>query len=218
MTRKVTTSLMQFLFPQGGRYDAVSEDFNSENWQFHVLMMIYFFFTVILMLNVLIALINVAFSDGDETWSRVWTFNRLHVIESAENLSYQIPGYRQSSPWFPKVIYYSATKKQVREFKEKYLLDDNQDLGEAGKSIESDPEHLLTSLQTRRSALEREMKDMRDQSQNWYEKLQGQSINLKLQNDALKVQVEALQTAFDAQTRDLKAILEGVNQLLPTSS
>ncbi|KAF9191479.1 hypothetical protein BGZ50_009350 [Haplosporangium sp. Z 11] len=41
-------------FLMGGRYDPVNDDLDSNNWAFHTLMIVYFFFTVIVMLNVLI--------------------------------------------------------------------------------------------------------------------------------------------------------------------
>ncbi|KAI7826934.1 hypothetical protein BC939DRAFT_446252, partial [Gamsiella multidivaricata] len=82
-----------YLF-MGGRYDPISDILNDQehpNWPFHMVMIIYFFFTVILMLNVLIALINVAFTAGDETWVQAWLQYRLQIIQSAENLTYHIP-------------------------------------------------------------------------------------------------------------------------------
>ncbi|KAF9962624.1 hypothetical protein BGZ72_000044 [Mortierella alpina] len=107
-------------FFMGGRYDPVSDEFDSEDWGFHLMMVVYFFFTVIVMLNVLIALINVAFTKGDDSWRLVWIESRLRYIESAENMSYHIPGFRQSHNCFPKEIFYSATLQEVRAYREKY--------------------------------------------------------------------------------------------------
>ncbi|KAF9977378.1 hypothetical protein BGZ75_010326, partial [Mortierella antarctica] len=107
-------------FFMGGRYDDVAEDFDSDGWEFHLMMAIYLFFTVIVMLNVLIALINVAFTKGDDSWRLVCIESRLRYIESAENMSYHIPGFRQSYNWFPKEIFYSATPKEVKAYREKY--------------------------------------------------------------------------------------------------
>ncbi|KAF9979626.1 hypothetical protein BGZ75_009413 [Mortierella antarctica] len=109
-------------FFMGGRYDPVSDEFDSNDWGFHLMMVVYFFFTVIVMLNVLIALINVAFTKGDDSWRLVWIESRLRYIESAENMSYHIPGFRQSHNWFPKEIYYAATLQEVRAYREKYDL------------------------------------------------------------------------------------------------
>ncbi|KAF9126240.1 hypothetical protein BGW39_006758 [Mortierella sp. 14UC] len=59
---------------------------------------------------------TLAFSDGDETWRLTWIENRLRYVESAENMSYHIPGFRDEHNWFPKEIYYSATPQQVRDY------------------------------------------------------------------------------------------------------
>ncbi|KAF9347936.1 hypothetical protein BGX26_000636, partial [Mortierella sp. AD094] len=45
---------------------------------------------------------------------------------SAENMSYHIPGFRQTHNWFPKEIYFTATLQQVRAYREKYSKDKNE--------------------------------------------------------------------------------------------
>ncbi|KAF9284641.1 hypothetical protein BGZ68_004516 [Mortierella alpina] len=107
-------------FFMGGRYDLVAGEFETEGWEFHLVMAVYFFFTVIVMLNVFIALINVAFNMDDENWRLDWNESRLRYIEAAENMSYDIPGFRQSHNWFPKEIFYTATLQEVRAFREKH--------------------------------------------------------------------------------------------------
>ncbi|KAF9933488.1 hypothetical protein FBU30_005329 [Linnemannia zychae] len=120
-----------YLF-MGGRYDAIDNQLSSDNWPFHTMMIIYFFFTVILMLNVLIALINLAFNESDGTWHLTWLENRLRYIESAENMSYQIPdlalnhtGFRETHDWFPREIYYSATPRQARDYERELQNDES---------------------------------------------------------------------------------------------
>ncbi|KAG0303070.1 hypothetical protein BGZ97_002052, partial [Linnemannia gamsii] len=80
-----------FALSLSGRYDPVKKEFDRGDWEFHLIMVLYLFFSVILLLNVLIALINVAFAKGDDGWKLAWVENRLRYIESAENLSYNIP-------------------------------------------------------------------------------------------------------------------------------
>ncbi|KAF9327041.1 hypothetical protein BGZ91_001658, partial [Linnemannia elongata] len=108
-------------FFMGGRYDPVSPFFDTEDWWFHIMMIVFFFFTVIVMLNVLIALINVAFTKGDDGWRLAWIESRLWYIESAENMSYLIPGFRKTHNVFPKQIYFTATKEEVKEYRRKYF-------------------------------------------------------------------------------------------------
>ncbi|KAF9564108.1 hypothetical protein EC968_004639 [Mortierella alpina] len=114
-------ALSSIYFLMGGRYNDVDDEFDSETWEFHLMMAVYFFFTVIVMLNVLIALINSAISKSDDSWRLTWIESRLRYIESAENMSYHIYGFRQShNYWFPKKIYYSATWEEVKAHREKY--------------------------------------------------------------------------------------------------
>ncbi|KAF9975234.1 hypothetical protein BGZ75_000589, partial [Mortierella antarctica] len=105
-------------FFMGGQFKPVEDELGSDDWAFHVVMAVYFFFTVIIMLNVLIALINKAFTKGDDDWRLDWIESRLHYIVLAENLSYHIPGFRQTHDWFPKEIYFAATAKDVEEYGE----------------------------------------------------------------------------------------------------
>ncbi|KAF9959613.1 hypothetical protein BGZ72_009193 [Mortierella alpina] len=199
-------ALSSTYFLMGGRYDAVSEDFDSDNWQFHLMMMIYFFFTVVLMLNVLIALINMAFSDSEAKWQRVWLVNRLQVIEGAENLSYLIPGFRQSSPWFPNEIYYTTATTDLRDFTAACSTDDGHDLFSVG-----DP---LTVLQTQQKTVQKEIVDMQDQSRKRYEQLQGQGAKLEDQIVALTNQNKELKDQLRQQQESLEAQINGLKDFM----
>ncbi|KAG0343767.1 hypothetical protein BG004_005008, partial [Podila humilis] len=125
-------------FIMGGRYDPVSEGLSSDDdVALHLMILIYFFFTVILMLNVLIALINGGYSKGDSDWRLVWLDNRLRYVESAENMSYHIAGFRSTYNWFPREIYYTAKAEKVKSFLETDIQEqgNNEDLDEkAGNS------------------------------------------------------------------------------------
>ncbi|KAG0038855.1 hypothetical protein BGZ82_010652 [Podila clonocystis] len=107
-------------FFMSGRLDPVSDLFSDTDTWFHVMMIFYSFFTVILMLNVLIALVNVAFNTGDESWRIVWHESRARFIENAENMTVHIPGFRKTHSWFPNTIYYTATQKEVQAYELKY--------------------------------------------------------------------------------------------------
>ncbi|KAG0297569.1 hypothetical protein BGZ96_005877 [Linnemannia gamsii] len=112
-------------FVMGGRYDPFDEDFKSDNWAFHVMLIMFFFFTVILMLNVLIALINLGFNNRDLTWRLTWPENRMRYVESAENITHVVPGFRETQSCFPSTVFYSATPQQVRNYdKTKRLIED----------------------------------------------------------------------------------------------
>ncbi|KAF9994392.1 hypothetical protein BGZ79_000865 [Entomortierella chlamydospora] len=111
-----------------GIYDPVSDEIANGGWRFRVMMATFILFTVVLMLNVLIALINTAFSDGDRTWRNVWLENRLGYIEIVEDMSYNIPGFRQRfHHWFYEEICYQASDDEVTAYKKKYFPQDELD-------------------------------------------------------------------------------------------
>ncbi|KAF9988207.1 hypothetical protein BGZ75_009826 [Mortierella antarctica] len=107
-------------FFMNGRYDSIENKFASDDWAFHIMMIIYSFFTVILMLNVLIALINVAFNKGDDGWRLAWIAARLRSIEAAENYAYGTGSLQSSRGSAAKHIYFTATPREVRAYNDKY--------------------------------------------------------------------------------------------------
>ncbi|KAK3809495.1 MAG: hypothetical protein J3Q66DRAFT_71215 [Benniella sp.] len=180
-------ALLSMYFFMNGRWDPVSKDFESENWGFHIMMAIFSFVTTILMLNVLIALINVAFNKGDDGWRLVWIESQLRYIEAAEDMSYHIPGFRQTYDFFPDVIYFSATYEQVREITSK--LDKRKceimDLDMAEKWLGEEDDDALEA-NNEDLALEEEPKE-REGSVDPYNNNNGGSIE-----DVLEPQVENL--------------------------
>ncbi|KAF9211643.1 hypothetical protein BGZ59_007790 [Podila verticillata] len=117
--RNFGSSLTITYFMMGGRYDPMDDMFKNGDVGFLIMMVIYFFITVILMLNVLIALINTAFNRGESVWKVVWLESRLRFAESAENMSFIIPGFRRTHHWFPNEVYYTATPRDIKEFEER---------------------------------------------------------------------------------------------------
>ncbi|KAF9289370.1 hypothetical protein BGZ68_009484 [Mortierella alpina] len=196
-------------FFMGGRYDSVSDEFDEQEWSFHAMMIIYFFFTAILLLNVLIALINVAFEVGDNNWRMVWLENRLAYVESAENMTYHIPGFRQAHNWFPREIYYSSPISKVRDYKAKHLNSDE----ETGASLrlfghDSKAKATPDTAANKFAAIltlhqERETKDKEFQQaviDSMRRELQISQTHLS----ALQSQVREQQQSFEAQIRELK--------------
>ncbi|KAF8947262.1 hypothetical protein BGZ47_009756 [Haplosporangium gracile] len=100
-TRPLSFAVLIDFLHMGGRYDPVSPFFETEGWWFHIMMIVFFFSTVIVLLNMLIA--------------------RLWYIKSAENMSYLIPGFRKTQNVFPKRIYFTASKDEVKKYRRKYF-------------------------------------------------------------------------------------------------
>ncbi|KAF9114954.1 hypothetical protein BGX27_009384 [Mortierella sp. AM989] len=113
-------ALSATFFALAGRYDFLDKNLDSEDWGFHIMLAAYFFINVVLMLNILIALMNVAFSAGDDKAPLVWLDNRLRSVESAENISFAAPGLRERFDWFPQFVFYTASPRKVQAFEDKY--------------------------------------------------------------------------------------------------
>ncbi|KAF9182364.1 hypothetical protein BGZ51_004798 [Haplosporangium sp. Z 767] len=88
------------------------------------LTLIYFFFTAVLVLNVLITLINKERNTRgrtDKAWKSVWAEYRTQCIERAERLSRIILQYiPDAEKWFPKEIHDSLTPEQKQAYKGQY--------------------------------------------------------------------------------------------------
>ncbi|KAF9574312.1 hypothetical protein EC968_006819 [Mortierella alpina] len=150
----------------GGRFDPVAVELNSEDWAFHFMMAIYFFFTVIVMLNVLIALINKAFTRGDDDWRLDCIEARMRCIELAENLSYHIPGFRQAHNWFPKEIYFYATLAEIEQYGGTVRA--SEDEGKASLSVIKD---LRAQMQNLESRLESQRVSQQEQAERQFKEL-----------------------------------------------
>ncbi|KAF9438570.1 hypothetical protein BGZ76_006790 [Entomortierella beljakovae] len=129
-------------FIVAGRYDPLDKNLDSNDWAFHIMLATYFFVNVVIMLNILIALMNVAFSAGDDDAPLVWLDNRLRTVESAENISFAAPGLRERFDWFPQCIYYTASNRKIRLFEDKYpsrsLRDDSGSNGSVVSHVHDD--------------------------------------------------------------------------------
>ncbi|KAG0249100.1 hypothetical protein BG011_009602 [Mortierella polycephala] len=184
-----------FLF-MGGRYDSIEDELDSTNYAFQTMMVVFFFFAVILMLNVLIALINKAFKDGDDTWRQTWLENRLRVIENVENLSFDIPGFRAHFNYFPDEIYYSATVKEVDDFKAKYPNDFiNSDLAnDKSQPVARDAPDAtaITTCEKPLCEVKEELKQSREQVLKLQEQMQEQNTTLESKVSVLQEQNNAL--------------------------
>lgn len=69
---------------------------------------------------------NGVYGDAVIAADQIWLRKRLDLIASAENLTYYLPYFRERFNYFPKYIYYTATDKDVKDFREKYVLDERK--------------------------------------------------------------------------------------------
>ncbi|KAF9397144.1 Transient receptor putative cation channel sub V member 1 [Mortierella sp. AD011] len=115
------TALFSTFFFIAGIYDPLSNDLdpNSDTgYSFRILLSLFIFFTVILLMNVLIAIMNDGYSEsrdeGQSTWLKQWS----EVIVDAE-LFMMRRSTRQNKYFFPDYIYYAARPQDVEDYERK---------------------------------------------------------------------------------------------------
>ncbi|KAG0222295.1 hypothetical protein BGX31_009240 [Mortierella sp. GBA43] len=93
-----------------GRYDPVSDLLTSGPGAFRVLMAIFYFFMVVLLFNILIAVMNDAFNESAKEGRNTQLRLVSEILHSSEKF------YRLKEN--PRYIYYGATDEEVMQFRE----------------------------------------------------------------------------------------------------
>ncbi|KAI8596948.1 hypothetical protein EDD21DRAFT_386789 [Dissophora ornata] len=132
-----------------GDYSPVATALVDGHWTSQLMIALFFFLTAMLMMNVVIALMNGAYSEAVASSERIWLKNRIDLITGAENLTYFLPNFRNRFDYFPEYIYYTATGKQVKDFEQTCGWDvDGQGklrfgFNEANVNVDTDQDSLL---------------------------------------------------------------------------
>ncbi|KAG0018813.1 hypothetical protein BGZ80_006707 [Entomortierella chlamydospora] len=113
-------ALLTTYFFIAGIYDPLDNDLEpaDPDYSLKILLAIFIAFTVILMMNLLIAIMNDGFSESKEegqlTWLRQWS----QVIVEVE-LFMMSQSQRENRDFFPDYIYYGAIPQDVEEYERK---------------------------------------------------------------------------------------------------
>ncbi|KAK3816046.1 MAG: hypothetical protein J3Q66DRAFT_431590 [Benniella sp.] len=106
-------------FIMNGNFDPVSEYMRSSgDLTFLCMMGIYYVILVIVLLNLLIAFMNVSTMRVEGEGTLAWFNNHYLHVGKAENLSFAAPGFRQRFDLFPQYLYYTVSQKRAEEFGE----------------------------------------------------------------------------------------------------
>ncbi|KAK3828028.1 MAG: hypothetical protein J3Q66DRAFT_434647 [Benniella sp.] len=202
-------------FMMGGIWDPVQDELeNDESWSLRIMIMLYYFFSTMLLLNVLIALMNAAFDDGDVSWELVWNESRLRCIEEAEAVSYNIPNYREANPdIFPKKIYYFGTRKEQKVYWDKHLDGHEEDCDDThvGSSNSTDTGH-SSSSGAARQAKTTDVRGIKQSQEEVKQEMQHMSQEMKKEIQHSHEQIRILQR----QLGDMKEMLAKFMSMDPT--
>ncbi|KAF9983582.1 hypothetical protein BGZ65_001634 [Modicella reniformis] len=128
-------ALSATFFFLAGRYDSVNTVFKKDLTGFHIIMVLFYFFTAILLLNVLIALMNDAFVASEKEGEIAYLKLLSEVVTDAETY-FTLGGLIQrSSNWFPKYIYYCASAEEIEKFQSRFSISDVSSLSPESRFI-----------------------------------------------------------------------------------
>ncbi|KAK3810333.1 MAG: hypothetical protein J3Q66DRAFT_352823 [Benniella sp.] len=197
-------------FFMGGIWDSVGGDLEKGSWTFHIMMILYFFFTSILLLNVLIAIMNEAFNVGDKTWLLTWKQCRLRRIEQAETITYNIPGLREHYPLFPDKIYYFASDKEQKEYRAKYFPVDLEDIKGNQDDLKKRYEEMFRELKQQQEAKPNNLKQQHTVKHHHSLKHRQEEKDEEF--------IHQLQKKIDAVEKQLQDMKQLMNSLQPEQS
>ncbi|KAF9291458.1 hypothetical protein BGZ68_003878 [Mortierella alpina] len=117
-----------------GQYNIIEDSFDEPDVGFHIMMVIFFFFTAILLLNILIALMNDAFTESRDQGQLAWLKQWSEVIAEVE-IYLMTQGTRQNRNYFPDYIYYGASEQEAESYESKYYIANKSNLSIEGRFL-----------------------------------------------------------------------------------
>ncbi|CAG8577314.1 7366_t:CDS:2, partial [Acaulospora colombiana] len=126
-------SLVSIYFILIGQYDSVNVE-KTNNITITILLMVFSFFTAILLLNVLIAIMADVVRETETTGIRAWLKQKAEVIAEIE-MYMMTPAQRKKKDYFPSLIYYYANPDKIKAYKKRM---ENRDTEWEGDNMEED--------------------------------------------------------------------------------
>ncbi|KAF9114846.1 hypothetical protein BGX27_009594 [Mortierella sp. AM989] len=119
---KPLPALFSTFFFLAGFYDPIGNDLNDNTssdsvYGFNFLLTLFIFFTVILLMNVLIAIMNDAYSESRDEGQSAWLKQWSQVVAEAEIFLMQGSTRMKNRDYFPNYIYYGASTQDEDQHK-----------------------------------------------------------------------------------------------------
>ncbi|KAF9199814.1 hypothetical protein BGZ49_010019 [Haplosporangium sp. Z 27] len=111
-------ALFATMFFLAGIYDPLSNDIGSSDIGFKILLVLFIFFTVVLMMNVVIAIMNDGYGESRDKGELAWLIQWAQVIVEAE-ISMMWNSTHDDRQYFPDYIYYGATSRDLEMYSKK---------------------------------------------------------------------------------------------------
>ncbi|KAF9352088.1 hypothetical protein BGX34_000179 [Mortierella sp. NVP85] len=198
-----------------GRYEPVEDSFLNGSTAFRAVMVIFFFFTAILLLNLLIALMNHIFNKSEKEGERAYWKLLSEVLSEMEMVTMysERAGYSDSHSEY---VYYCASDEEVKKFQSRSeMLSLTADPSKAGHSETiSTQRMILKSISDVKSdvahgneALNKRLDTLDGRGQNPYSHTEPREKLVELKDlDGLKQDLAALKSLVEDMALQLRAI------------
>ncbi|KAF9357795.1 hypothetical protein BGX26_003056 [Mortierella sp. AD094] len=145
------TFVMNYQF--AGRYDPVSESLDSGSTSFRIMMLIFFMFTAILLLNILIALMNDAFELSKSQGEVAWYKQLSEVIGDVERFVMPVK-HHEKRDYFPDYIYYYAPEQEAENYESEHRISNKSKLSPENQFLMGAYERITAVQQAQNKRLE----------------------------------------------------------------
>ncbi|KAK3824978.1 MAG: hypothetical protein J3Q66DRAFT_326588 [Benniella sp.] len=156
-------ALSATIFFLSGRYDPVDTSLKWGSAEFHVLMVIFYFFTAFLFINLLIALMNDAFQASEKEGELAHYKHLVEVIAEME-VTLKYLGNPFNTYNSSILVYYHASEKEVEQYWSKYSVSDVSSLSAENRFVveTSSANHhtIMNDIKTLAEEVRSEQKEM----------------------------------------------------------
>ncbi|KAF0558404.1 transient receptor potential cation channel subfamily a member 1-like [Gigaspora margarita] len=108
-----STSILAVYFMLTGDLSYISSWVLKNNWTLAFLLVIFSFFTTVYLLNLFISLLGIAIDDRNNEESVLQP--RGEILSKIE-LFWMLPHQRRESNWFPEILWYGASVKELKKY------------------------------------------------------------------------------------------------------
>ncbi|KAG0042282.1 hypothetical protein BGZ83_000687 [Gryganskiella cystojenkinii] len=187
------------------------------------MMLFFLFFNAIIMINVLIALINVAFISADTTWNLVWQKTRLGYIHQAQ-IRHRHSIYGSLDDVYPQEIYYTVTPSE-RQAYEKRWREEEADLGtyDAYMSSKKEDEKAVTDAITQEMTPEKLVRKVESVEETFMTAAAVLAVPATIprkdeESQSLKVKIAEMNGQMEQMMALLSRLVEGSGSLVISGS
>ncbi|KAG0002547.1 hypothetical protein BGZ79_002778 [Entomortierella chlamydospora] len=152
-------ALTDTYFFLAGRYDPVSNSLDSGTTSFRIMMLMFFMFTAILLLNILIALMNDGFNLSQKQGEVAWHKQLSEVIAEVERFL-MTRWTHKNNGYFPDYIYYYASEREAETFESGHRISSKSKLSPEKQFLMNVYDKITAVQQTQGQKLEEVLKEL----------------------------------------------------------